>query len=98
MPDMLMPGFYFAESISGLFSCFSGAIGEEEEEQVSDRPCQLGRQVDRGGAAQKHLSMSELMQWRHFSGDTHTFSDPYLDHARQHITFAFQTTVSHAAQ
>ncbi|XP_075321567.1 DNA repair and recombination protein RAD54B isoform X3 [Odontesthes bonariensis] len=67
----------------------------EEEELVSDRPCQLGRQGDRRGAAQKHLSMSELMQWRHFSGDTHTFSDPYLDHARSHITFAFQTTISH---
>ncbi|KAM9851618.1 DNA repair and recombination protein RAD54B [Aulostomus maculatus] len=70
----------------------------EEEEQVSDRPCQLGRQFERGGAVQKHLSMSELMQWRHFSGDTHTFSDPYLDHARNHITFAFQTTISHTAQ
>ncbi|XP_068426910.1 DNA repair and recombination protein RAD54B [Clinocottus analis] len=68
----------------------------EDEEQVSDRPCQLGRQGDRAGAQQKHRSMSELMQWRHFSGDTHTFSDPYLDHARNHITFAFQTTISHA--
>ncbi|XP_053182947.1 DNA repair and recombination protein RAD54B [Scomber japonicus] len=74
------------------------ADAEEEEEQVSNRPCQLGRQSDRGGAAQKHLSMSELMQWRHFSGDTHTFSDPYLDHARNHITFAFQTTICHTAQ
>ncbi|MEQ2179955.1 hypothetical protein GOODEAATRI_030645, partial [Goodea atripinnis] len=53
---------------------------------------------DRRGAAQKHLSMSELMRWRHFSGDTHSFSDPYLDHARSHITFAFQTTISHTAQ
>eukprot|EP00064_Thunnus_orientalis_P003083 superscaffoldBa00000245_g3091 len=70
----------------------------EEEDQVSNRPCQLGRQGDRSGAAQKHLSMSELMQWRHFSGDTHTFSDPYLDHARNHITFAFQTTISSTAQ
>ncbi|XP_041842971.1 DNA repair and recombination protein RAD54B isoform X2 [Melanotaenia boesemani] len=68
---------------------------EEEEELVSERPCQLGRQGDRRGAAQKHLSMSELMQWRHFSGDTHTFSDPYLDCAQSHITFAFQTTISH---
>uniref|UniRef100_A0A667X0T5 RAD54 homolog B n=1 Tax=Myripristis murdjan TaxID=586833 RepID=A0A667X0T5_9TELE len=66
--------------------------------QPSDRPCQLGRQGDRGGAAQKHLSMSELMQWRHFSGDTPTFSDPYLDHARNHITFAFQSTISHVTQ
>ncbi|XP_058504113.1 DNA repair and recombination protein RAD54B [Solea solea] len=73
-------------------------IVEEEEEQVSDRPCQLGRQGDRGGAvAPKHLSMSELMKWRHFSGDTHTFSDPYLDYSRDHITFAFQTTISHTA-
>lgn len=46
---------------------------------------------------QKHLGMSELMQWRHFAGDTHTFSDPYLDRARHHITFAFQTTISHTA-
>ncbi|XP_029360142.1 DNA repair and recombination protein RAD54B isoform X2 [Echeneis naucrates] len=71
----------------------------EEDDQVSDRSCQLGRQGDRkGGSAQKHLSMSELMKWRHFAGDTGTFSDPYLNHARNHITFAFQNTVSHMAQ
>ncbi|KAJ3597260.1 hypothetical protein NHX12_000788 [Muraenolepis orangiensis] len=72
---------------------------EEEIEPASDRPCQLGRLGDRGGegVAQKHLSMSELMQWRHFSGDTATFSDPYLDHARNHITFAFQSTMSRTA-
>nr|XP_046254713.1 DNA repair and recombination protein RAD54B isoform X2 [Scatophagus argus] len=70
----------------------------EEDEEVPDRPCQLGRHSDRGGVAQKHLSMSELMRWRHFSGDTQTFSDPYLDHARDHITFAFQTTISHTTQ
>ncbi|KAG8010081.1 DNA repair and recombination protein RAD54B [Nibea albiflora] len=70
----------------------------QEDEQVSDRPCQLGRQGDHGGAGQKHLSMSELMQWRHFSGDTHTFSDPYLDYARNNITFAFQTTISQTTQ
>lgn len=67
----------------------------EEEEQFSERPCQLGRRGERAAPSQKHLSMSELMRWRHFSGDTHTFSDPYLDQARDHITFAFQTTLSH---
>uniref|UniRef100_A0A7N6A3W3 RAD54 homolog B n=1 Tax=Anabas testudineus TaxID=64144 RepID=A0A7N6A3W3_ANATE len=80
-----------------LLNCSCSMDGSEQE-QVSDRPCQLGRQGDRGGAAQKHLSMSELMQWRHFSGDTHTFSDLYLDQARDHITFAFQTTISHSVQ
>uniref|UniRef100_A0A674DSA9 RAD54 homolog B n=1 Tax=Salmo trutta TaxID=8032 RepID=A0A674DSA9_SALTR len=70
----------------------------EDKAPASDRPCQLGRQGDRGGAGQKHLSMSELMQWRHFAGDTHTFRDAYLDHARNHISFAFQSTISHTTQ
>ncbi|KAM6968402.1 DNA repair and recombination protein RAD54B [Aplochiton taeniatus] len=72
----------------------SAHVVEGEVEPAPNRPCQLGRQGDRGAAAQKHLSMSELMQWRHFSGDTATFSDPYLDRARNHITFAFQSTIS----
>ncbi|XP_055760585.1 DNA repair and recombination protein RAD54B isoform X2 [Salvelinus fontinalis] len=82
-------------------SCsMDGSAPEEGEDEapVSDRPCQLGRQGDRGGAGQKHLSMSELMQWRHFAGDTHTFRDAYLDHARNHISFAFQSTISHTTQ
>ncbi|XP_061633757.1 DNA repair and recombination protein RAD54B [Phyllopteryx taeniolatus] len=70
-------------------------VKEEEEQSSENRPRQLGR--DRGASAQKHLSMSELMQWRHFSGEADTFSDPYLDHARDHITFAFQT-ISHVEQ
>ncbi|XP_064802638.1 DNA repair and recombination protein RAD54B-like [Oncorhynchus masou masou] len=70
----------------------------EDEAPASDRPCQLGRQGDRGRAGQKHLSMSELIQWRHFAGDTHTFRDAYLDHARTHISFAFQSTISHTTQ
>uniref|UniRef100_A0A3Q3D5P3 RAD54 homolog B n=1 Tax=Hippocampus comes TaxID=109280 RepID=A0A3Q3D5P3_HIPCM len=67
--------------------------GRAEDQASNNRPCQLGR--DRSGSSQKHLSMSELMRWRHFSGDAHAFSDPYLDYARDHITFAFQTTISH---
>ncbi|XP_020793164.2 LOW QUALITY PROTEIN: DNA repair and recombination protein RAD54B [Boleophthalmus pectinirostris] len=75
-------------------------VAEVEEEQVMERPCQLGRRGERPTAAapQKNLSMSELMRWRHFSGETHSFSDPYLDQAREHITFAFQTTLSHMTQ
>nr|XP_046188384.1 DNA repair and recombination protein RAD54B-like isoform X3 [Oncorhynchus gorbuscha] len=80
-------------------SCsMDGSAPEGGEDAASDRPCQLGRQGDRGGAGQKHLSMSELMQWRHFAGDTHTFRDAYLDHARTHISFAFQSTISHTTQ
>uniref|UniRef100_A0A3Q2ZRC8 RAD54 homolog B n=1 Tax=Kryptolebias marmoratus TaxID=37003 RepID=A0A3Q2ZRC8_KRYMA len=61
-----------------------------------------GKLAEEGGQKRlrlaKHLSMSELTWWRHFSGDAHTFSDPYLDLARSHITFAFQTTISHTAR
>uniref|UniRef100_A0A8C7VMR2 RAD54 homolog B n=1 Tax=Oncorhynchus mykiss TaxID=8022 RepID=A0A8C7VMR2_ONCMY len=80
-----------------LLHCSCSMDGSDEA-PASDRPCQLGRQGDRGGAGQKHLSMSELMQWRHFAGDTHTFRDAYLDHARTHISFAFQSTISHITQ
>ncbi|KAM9782714.1 DNA repair and recombination protein RAD54B [Neosynchiropus ocellatus] len=83
-----------------LLSCNCSRDGSlsviaDAEEPVSSRPCQLGQQAERGTTSNKHRSMSELMQWRHYSGDTRTFSDPYLDHARDHITFAFQTTISH---
>ncbi|KAF3839783.1 hypothetical protein F7725_018500 [Dissostichus mawsoni] len=75
----------------------SGTVVDLGKRRSTPASPPLGRQGDRGGAPQKPLSMSELMQWRHFSGDTHTFSDPYLDLARKHITFAFQTTISHTA-
>lgn len=88
----------FIHSITPPHFLSSAASQVEEQQQLSDRRCQLGRHGDRAGVSQKPLSMSELMQWRHFSGDTPTFSDPYLDHARNHITFAFQTTVCHTHQ
>uniref|UniRef100_A0A3B3BE28 RAD54 homolog B n=1 Tax=Oryzias melastigma TaxID=30732 RepID=A0A3B3BE28_ORYME len=81
-----------------LLNCGCSMDGTEEKGHTSGRPCQLGRQGDRKGPTQKHLSMSELMQWRHFSGDAQSFSDPYLDYSRKHITFAFQTTISHLTQ
>ncbi|KAI1894156.1 hypothetical protein AGOR_G00112920 [Albula goreensis] len=63
----------------------------EEATPVVERPCQLGRHSDRHGA-QKHRSMSELMQWRHYSGEVPSFSNPYLDRAKSHVSFAFQST------
>ncbi|XP_072316178.1 DNA repair and recombination protein RAD54B [Eucyclogobius newberryi] len=86
-----------------LLNCtcvMDGAVNaaEVEDEALAERPCQLGRRGERASAAQKSLSMSELMRWRHYSGDARSFSDPYLDLARAHITFAFQSTLSHEAQ
>uniref|UniRef100_A0AAZ3RB11 RAD54 homolog B n=1 Tax=Oncorhynchus tshawytscha TaxID=74940 RepID=A0AAZ3RB11_ONCTS len=64
---------------------------------LTDTPC-LTHDLLHCSCRQKHLSMSELMQWRHFAGHTHTFRDAYLDHARTHISFAFQSTISHTTQ
>uniref|UniRef100_A0A8C1X597 RAD54 homolog B n=1 Tax=Cyprinus carpio TaxID=7962 RepID=A0A8C1X597_CYPCA len=47
---------------------------------------------DRGG--HRKVSMSELMHWRHFSGDVQSYDDIYLNHARNNITYAFQSTTS----
>ncbi|XP_035239917.1 DNA repair and recombination protein RAD54B [Anguilla anguilla] len=68
-----------------------GAV--EEARPVEERPCQLGRRGDRR-SSQKHLTMSELMQWRHYSGKVPSFSDAYLDRARTHVTFALQSATT----
>ncbi|KAJ8394570.1 hypothetical protein AAFF_G00043730 [Aldrovandia affinis] len=81
-----------------LLECSCAADGSrpgvsKEPGSPTQRPCQLGRRGDRP-RAQKHLTMSELMQWRHYSGEIPSFSDPYLDRAATHVTFAFQSTAS----
>ncbi|KAG2465300.1 DNA repair and recombination protein RAD54B isoform X2 [Polypterus senegalus] len=54
---------------------------------VIQRRCQLGWDSE---SSQKLLSMSELMQWKHFSGTTASFTDPFVERVRKQITFAFQ--------
>ncbi|KAJ8353876.1 hypothetical protein SKAU_G00214430 [Synaphobranchus kaupii] len=81
-----------------LLSCGCHADGGqpgavEEPRPVAERPCQLGRRSDRR-SSQKHLTMSELMQWRHYSGRVPSFCDAYLDRARNHVTFALQNTAT----
>ncbi|XP_053343890.1 DNA repair and recombination protein RAD54B isoform X1 [Clarias gariepinus] len=60
---------------------------------ATGRACQLGRRPDAANIPQR-VSMSELMQWKHFSGTVSSYGDVYLDHAQSHITFAFQSTTS----
>uniref|UniRef100_A0A8C9W0J3 RAD54 homolog B n=1 Tax=Scleropages formosus TaxID=113540 RepID=A0A8C9W0J3_SCLFO len=45
-------------------------------------------------STQGHLTMSELMQWRHYSSRSTSFSDAYLDRVQSHISFAFRSTAS----
>uniref|UniRef100_M3XIU9 RAD54 homolog B n=1 Tax=Latimeria chalumnae TaxID=7897 RepID=M3XIU9_LATCH len=53
------------------------------------RSCQLGQNHEKS-SSQKHLSMSELMQWKHFSGTLMHFPDPNLQRAKENVTFIFQ--------
>ncbi|MCI4391368.1 hypothetical protein PGIGA_G00133440 [Pangasianodon gigas] len=65
----------------------------EDVTVATGRACQLGRRADGAGVPQR-VSMSELMQWKHFSGTIPSYGDVYLDHAHSHITYAFQSTTS----
>ncbi|XP_041962952.1 DNA repair and recombination protein RAD54B isoform X1 [Alosa sapidissima] len=78
-----------------LLGCRCAGDGEiqclpEEETTLAERACQLGRRADSVNIPQR-VSMSELMQWRHYSGDNQSYGDVYLDHAHSHITYAFQS-------
>uniref|UniRef100_A0A8C5NGD5 RAD54 homolog B n=1 Tax=Gouania willdenowi TaxID=441366 RepID=A0A8C5NGD5_GOUWI len=85
-------------SINELRDLFSLADTPSLTHDLLNCGCSMDGTITAVTSSQKHLSMSELMQWRHFSGDTQSFSDPYLDQARNHITFAFQTTITHTTQ
>lgn len=65
----------------------------EDVTMAPGRACQLGRRAE-GASVPQRVSMSELMQWKHFSGTVASYGDVYLDHARSHITYAFQNTTS----
>lgn len=40
--------------------------------------------------SKKTISMSQLMQWKHFSGDHEKLPDPFLEIVKENITFLFQ--------
>ncbi|XP_078253309.1 DNA repair and recombination protein RAD54B isoform X2 [Rhinoraja longicauda] len=78
-----------------LLSCDCLSNGElpasNAKKSPSARTCQLGwnsETVD----SKDNLSMSELMQWKHYSGEIQDFPDPYLERAKENITFMFQNT------
>uniref|UniRef100_UPI00398EFA71 DNA repair and recombination protein RAD54B isoform X2 n=1 Tax=Pristiophorus japonicus TaxID=55135 RepID=UPI00398EFA71 len=79
-----------------LLDCNCLGNGEQLANLTAEKPpaprtCQLGRNSEKSDS-QKHLSMSELMCWKHFSGEIQHFPDPYLEKAKENITFIFQNT------
>ncbi|XP_075438826.1 DNA repair and recombination protein RAD54B isoform X2 [Ascaphus truei] len=62
--------------------------GDPVQKLLTYRSCQLGSHRDQ---QEKNVSMSELMQWKHFSMQ-HSFDDPFLQLGKEHISFIFQNT------
>nr|XP_006111066.1 DNA repair and recombination protein RAD54B isoform X1 [Pelodiscus sinensis]XP_014426961.1 DNA repair and recombination protein RAD54B isoform X1 [Pelodiscus sinensis]XP_025038303.1 DNA repair and recombination protein RAD54B isoform X1 [Pelodiscus sinensis]XP_025038310.1 DNA repair and recombination protein RAD54B isoform X1 [Pelodiscus sinensis] len=56
--------------------------------------CQHGQYQEKADA-KKSLSMSQLMQWKHFSGQHQTL-DPFLERIKKHISFIFQNVTNPA--
>ncbi|XP_051016282.1 DNA repair and recombination protein RAD54B [Acomys russatus] len=57
------------------------------EPPVTSRQCQLGPQKSN---SLRPLSMSQLKQWKHFSGDHLSLTDPFLERIRENVSFFFQ--------
>ncbi|XP_068020467.1 DNA repair and recombination protein RAD54B [Melanerpes formicivorus] len=63
-----------------------------EEPSVS-RSCQLGQNQVKPNS-KKALSMSQLMQWKHFSGHQQTLDDPFLERIKGNVSFIFQNVTN----
>lgn len=57
------------------------------------RSCQLGQNHGKSNS-KKPLSMSQLMQWKHFSGQHQTLADPFLERIKENVSFIFQNVTS----
>ncbi|KAJ6663907.1 hypothetical protein lerEdw1_008861 [Lerista edwardsae] len=67
-------------------------LGPTEKLSV-EQDCQLG-QSNRKSVSKKTISMSQLMQWKHFSGDHENLPDPFLERVKENITFLFHNMTS----
>ncbi|XP_028624664.1 DNA repair and recombination protein RAD54B [Grammomys surdaster] len=63
------------------------------EGPAASRQCQLGPQKSNSA---RPLSMSQLKQWKHFSGDHLNLPDPFLERIRENVSFFFQNITNQA--
>ncbi|EGW06616.1 DNA repair and recombination protein RAD54B [Cricetulus griseus] len=62
---------------------------------ATSRQCQLGPQHQKSSSL-RPLSMSQLKQWKHFSGDHLNLTDPFLERIRENVSFFFQNITNQA--
>lgn len=70
--------------------------GDSLEKFPMSRNCQLGPQHQKFNSL-KPLSMSQLKQWKHFSGDHLNLTDPFLERIRENVSFIFQNITNQTA-
>ncbi|TKC46753.1 hypothetical protein EI555_007105, partial [Monodon monoceros] len=63
--------------------------GDSLEKLPVFRNCQLGTHQQKSDSL-KPVSMSQLKQWKHFSGDHLNLTDPFLERIRENVSFFFQ--------
>ncbi|XP_062987024.1 DNA repair and recombination protein RAD54B isoform X2 [Elgaria multicarinata webbii] len=73
-------------------------MGKKEAQDSSGKlsvrhDCQLG-QSNMKSSSKKPLSMSQLIQWKHFSVDCENLPDPFLERVKENVTFIFQNATS----
>uniref|UniRef100_A0A8C5SQZ0 RAD54 homolog B n=1 Tax=Laticauda laticaudata TaxID=8630 RepID=A0A8C5SQZ0_LATLA len=56
--------------------------------------CVLFHSSQSGVKVKKSLTMSQLMQWKHFCVDHENLPDPFLDRIKNNLTFIFQNITS----
>ncbi|KAH0617560.1 hypothetical protein JD844_015948 [Phrynosoma platyrhinos] len=70
-------------------------MGKKDDQGPSEKhsiqqDCQL-LQSNMKSVSKKILSMSQLMQWKHFSADHGNLPDPFLERIKENVTFIFQS-------
>ncbi|XP_023776533.1 DNA repair and recombination protein RAD54B isoform X3 [Cyanistes caeruleus] len=63
------------------------------EKPPISRSCQLEENHGKPNS-RKPLSMSQLMQWKHFSGQHQTLADPFLERIKENVSFIFQNVTN----
>ncbi|XP_019488534.1 PREDICTED: DNA repair and recombination protein RAD54B-like [Hipposideros armiger] len=70
--------------------------GDSLEKFPVSRNCQLGPECQKFNSL-KPVSMSQLKQWKHFSGDHLNLTDPFLERIRENVSFVFQNITNQTA-
>ncbi|XP_068040916.1 DNA repair and recombination protein RAD54B isoform X3 [Anomalospiza imberbis] len=63
------------------------------EKPPVSRSCQLEQNHGKPNS-KKPLSMSQLMQWKHFSGQHQPLADPFLERIKENVSFIFQNVTN----